>query len=168
MAAGSTFTPIATTTLGSAQASYTFSSIPSTYTDLVLIINGTSSANGADIDFQFNGDTGTTYSYTALGGNGSSAASYRNSNATFIRCSTYSSMSTTNPNATIVYMQNYSNSTTYKTILSRDNNVSNGTTATTGLWRGASNAAINQMTIKCTGGNFATGTTLTLYGILAA
>ena len=35
MAAGSTYTPIATTTLGSNVASYTFSSIAGTYTDLV-------------------------------------------------------------------------------------------------------------------------------------
>ena len=40
MAAGSTYTPIATTTLGSAQADVTFSSISGSYTDLVLIIGG--------------------------------------------------------------------------------------------------------------------------------
>ena len=37
-----TYEPIATTTLGSAQATVTFSSIPGTYTDLVLITNSRS------------------------------------------------------------------------------------------------------------------------------
>ena len=36
----STYEKIATTTLGSATASYTFSSISGTYTDLILILVG--------------------------------------------------------------------------------------------------------------------------------
>jgi hypothetical protein len=44
MAAGATYTPIATYTVsGSSTLTYTFSSIPSTYTDLVLVVNGSSS-----------------------------------------------------------------------------------------------------------------------------
>ena len=112
-----TYTPIATTTLGSAAASYTFSSIPSTYTDLILIASGLVSTNGYDFDIRVNGDTATNYSYTALGGNGSSAASYRNSNATFMRFSTYSSWHTSTISNTIIQFQNYSNATTNKTVI---------------------------------------------------
>ena len=66
MAAGITYTPIASTTLGSAAASYTFSSIPNTYTDLVLIASMADSNSGADqrMLVQVNGDTGTKYSTT--------------------------------------------------------------------------------------------------------
>jgi hypothetical protein len=39
MAAGNTYTPLATQTLGSAAASVTFSSISGAYTDLVLVLN---------------------------------------------------------------------------------------------------------------------------------
>jgi len=39
MAAAQTYEPIANTTFGSTTSSYTFSSIPSTYTDLFLVIS---------------------------------------------------------------------------------------------------------------------------------
>jgi len=54
-----TYEPIATTTLGSNQTTITFSSIPSTYTDLVIVSNmGTTTASYPFI--RFNGDTGLT------------------------------------------------------------------------------------------------------------
>ena len=60
-----TYTPIATTTLGSAQSSYTFSSISSAYTDLILIYNGTVTATGKDVRFYYNGDNSSgLYSFT--------------------------------------------------------------------------------------------------------
>jgi len=78
MAAGSTYTPIATTTLGSTTASYTFSSIPSTYTDLVLVVIGEAyftSTNYINTGVQFNSDTGSNYAAHYLIGNGSSVSS---------------------------------------------------------------------------------------------
>jgi len=83
MAAGSTYTPIATTTLGSSATSYTFTSIPSTYTDLVIVaqIKGDTTTY---LNLRFNGDTGSNYSRTTLSGNGSTASSERRSNQTWI------------------------------------------------------------------------------------
>ena len=75
----STYTPIATTTLGSAVNSVTFSSIASTYTELVLVIQYQSAANCV-ANITFNNDTATNYSTTYLSGNGTSAASARGSN----------------------------------------------------------------------------------------
>ena len=60
MAAGRTYTPIATTTLGSATNTLTFNSIPSTYTDLVIICNY--SQNGDMLQGRFNSDTSTNSS----------------------------------------------------------------------------------------------------------
>jgi hypothetical protein len=83
MPAGNTYEAIATQTLGSAAASVTFSSIPSTYTDLVLVCNFETSSNAiAGVYIQFNGDTSTNYSSTNLIGNGSTAESSRQ-NSTF-------------------------------------------------------------------------------------
>jgi hypothetical protein len=166
MAAAQTYSPIATTTLGSATGSYTFSSIPSTYTDLVLVASGLVSINGYDCDVRVNSDTGANYSYTVLGGNGTSAVSYRQTGVTFIRFSTYSSWSTTTPAVSIMQFQNYANTSTYKTIMGRDNASVNGTDATVGMWR--STSAINSITLFVQGANFSTGTTFTLYGIAAA
>lgn len=158
----STYEPIATTTLGSAAASYTFSSIPSTYTDLVLIMNA-SQAAGNSVYCQLNGDTGSNYSYTGLYGSGSSAGSARASNQTGAYLGYLGS--TTIYNA-INHFMNYANTTTYKTILNRKNQSDQYVEADVALWR--STAAINSIKIYPDSGNFDTGSTFTLYGIKAA
>jgi hypothetical protein len=158
MAAGSTYTPIATTTLGSAQASYTFSSIPSTYTDLVIIINGTADNN---IGARFNSDSGSNYSATRIQGDGTSASSSRFTNTTYV-VGSYSSTT----QASIWQFMNYSNSTTYKTALNRGGSGSDRTEAYVGTWRNT--AAITSITMLSGTGNLSSGTTLTLYGIQAA
>jgi len=56
-------TLLASTTLASDTVSYTFSSIPSTYTHLRLIGQARSTYSGVQVNFglQFNGDTGSNY-----------------------------------------------------------------------------------------------------------
>jgi len=167
MAAGSTYTPIATTTASGSQSSITLSSIPSIYTDLVIVING-GIATDDNTDIRFNGDTSTNYSYTVLRGNGTSATSDRGTSVSAIRADSQSYLTTTNNAETmIISIQNYSNTTTYKTCLIRSNNAGIGTAATVGLWR--STSAINSITFKSASSyNFNSTTTLTLYGIAAA
>ena len=154
-----TYEPIATTTLGSAAASYTFSSIPSAWTDLVIIVAGTDSALAA-IGLQFNSDTGSNYSRTTLSGDGSAASSDRQTSLT---SSNIGLIGTVQSN-TIFSIMNYSNSTTYKTALARANVSDSLVRAAVGLWRNT--AAITS--IKLLSNSFQTGTTLTLYGIKAA
>ena len=157
----STYTPISTTTLVSAQTSVTFSPISQAYTDLVLVLNGALASSFDDARIQYNGDTGTNYSATNLTGNGSSVNSTRYTNTanngTFI-------LGTEN-STNIINIFNYSNTTTYKTSLTRANSPSNQVRANAVLWRNT--AAITSITITC-GQNFITGTTFTLYGIKAA
>jgi hypothetical protein len=79
-----TFTLIASSTAGSGGvASFDFTSIPSSYTDLALVINARSnSAN--DCDFwrvRFNNDSGSNYFQTGVFG-GSSATSSADTSAT--------------------------------------------------------------------------------------
>ena len=166
MAAGSTYTPIATTTLGSAANSYTFTSISGSYTDLVLIVRG-QFASGADYPvFQFNGDTGSNYSETNLRGNGSSASSGYAANRVFTSPSSFGA-GTTEPFMFTASFNNYSNSTTYKSVLSRWSNPAQEAAATIGLWR--STAAITSIKIYgLTGQTFAVGSNFTLFGIQAA
>jgi hypothetical protein len=164
VAAGSTYSTIATTTLGSAAASYTFSSISGSYTDLVLIADNVgSSASIVDLRLQFNGDTGSNYSFTSIYGSGSLAGSYRGTSTSFIKIS-YSGGS--EKPMVITNIQNYSNSTTYKTALVRQNTTTNTVEAIVGLWRNT--AAITSITISYSSGNLSTGSTFTLYGIAAA
>jgi len=68
-----TYTLIASNTLGSGTATVTFSSIPGTYTDLILVcgLPATGTANNSDgLRFQLNSDTGSNYSATWLTNSG--------------------------------------------------------------------------------------------------
>ena len=171
MAAGSTYTPIATTTLGSAQASYTFSSISGSYTDLVLVFNGATTSSGATMRMTVNGDSGSNYSDTALDGTGSSAISTRHSGATYIAVTNDIGIAgTLGAQTTIIQLQNYANNSTYKTVLFRANNATStgypGVSAVVGLWR--STAAITSITLTTASTTFLAGSTFTLYGIASS
>jgi hypothetical protein len=164
-----TYEKIATTTLGSAQATVTFSSIPSTYTDLVLITNEkqTNTSNRSSA-LRLNSDSGSNYSQTGLYGTGSAAASFRTTNTSLIYYGYQGYSNTANFYlVTIVNINNYSNTTTNKTVLSRSSNSLTGVDAILGLWRNT--AAITSITLTMeTLSNFDTGCTFTLYGIKAA
>jgi len=168
MAVQFTYVPIATQTIGSATSSVTFSSIPSTYQDLVLVSSVTNSSSGSNysLSFRFNGDTGSNYSDTYLYGNGSSAASGRES-GTFVNIGNTTSITGTFT-PTITHIMNYANTTTYKTVMGRGNNSGAYVMGAVGLWR--STAAITSMVIapEFSANNWNAGSTFTLYGIASA
>ena len=163
MAAANTYTPIFTTTLSSTASSVTFSSIPSTYTDLILVCNPLSTSG--DTYIQFNGDTGTNYSETNLYANTSAAGSTRTTSSNYIYLDWQATSTTTGATNYIIHIMNYSNTTTYKTTLGRGNQASAGVDAIVGLWR--STSAINSIKITAVG-TLQIGTTYSLYGITAA
>jgi hypothetical protein len=173
MAAGSTYTPLATNTLGTATSSITFSSISGSYTDLFVMCNGQNATqDGWEAAITFNSDTGSNYSFTYVGGNGSTASSSRGSNTAYIPSAGLASW-TTVANSPGIYsfnVMNYSNTTTYKTTIGR-NGYASGTYASTdavvGLWRNTNAITSITLTVR-NSGSFATGTTFTLYGIAAA
>ena len=164
MPAGSTYTPIATTTLGSAQSSVSFNSF-SGYTDLVLVANTTAAGN-QNILLRFNSDSGTNYSYTRLMGSSAGAQSGRESSIDSINL--YNSSANLNGvmATTIIQVMNYANTTTNKTVLSRGNGGANETNAQVSLWRNT--AAITSLTLSIFTTNFSAGSTFTLYGIASA
>jgi hypothetical protein len=161
----STYEPIATQTLGSAAASVTFSSIPGTYTDLIIICNFGGSSAGQDFTFRYNGDTGSNYSDTRMYGDGTNAISNRNSSATRITADSVG-VSTSLQAFDTIQIMNYANTTTYKTCLVRVADAAKSTEATVGLWRNT--AAITQVDLAMTAGNLLSGSTFTLYGIKSA
>lgn len=166
----STYEPISTTTLGTANATITFSSIPSTYTDLRIIFNAKLTATGSTTtssNVRFNSDTGTNYSYTYVYADGISPGSARASNTT-------SAYLIETPNVasiwglTTIDIFSYAGST-YKTALatcSADQNGSGILTRNVALWR--STSAINSVSLIASSSTWAVGTTATLYGILKA
>jgi hypothetical protein len=164
----STYETISSQTLTSAASSVTFSSIPSTYTDLILIIQAKSaSGNNAYVRFG-NGtiDTGSNYSYTGVAGYSSSAYSDRYTNQTRIQLTYFTTIVNNFNYISTTHIQNYANTTTNKTILVRQNQTAEGVGATVGLWR--STAAINTIDINRSNVDFEPGSTFALYGITAA
>jgi len=165
MPAGSTYTPIATTTVsGSSTNSVSFTSIANTYTDLVLVVNSSKTTGSTvNIYLQYNGDTGSNYSATFMYGDGSSAGSGRQSNTIWA----IGGDQTTGMSTTIFNIMNYANTTTYKTAMSRYSNAGEAVFSGVSLWR--STSAINRVDCLLSASNYFTaGSTLTLYGLAAA
>jgi hypothetical protein len=171
MAAGNTYVALATNTLSSATASVTFSSIPATYTDLVLVLQPASTTFADNIGLQFNSDTGNNYSSTNLSATGSAASSGRTSSFPYINVTNIiGTTGTLGAMTSTIQIINYANTTTYKTVISRTGQngaTYNGVEAIVGLWRNT--AAISTIVVKQSGSpNFITGSTFSLYGIAAA
>ena len=169
----STYQAIATQTLGSSAAAVTFSSIPSTYTDLVLVCVAGGNNAGYTMTMRLNGDSGSNYSVTqVVGPGGGSGASSRESSQTQYNVSSGIGVGTTNGSMLVVSnFQNYANTNINKTIISRVSESSAtypGVSITTGLWR--STAAITSIQLSIVNGtaNFNATSTFTLYGIQAA
>lgn len=161
-----TYEPIATTTIGTATATVTLSSIPATYTDLVVIYEGTSAVS--NIGLRFNSDTAGNYSFGRLfaEGAGGVASADSASNQTYAGIA----LGSTGRTNSVANIMNYSNTTTYKSTVSTG--ATNSADATkynvslfTGTWR--STSAINSVSIFTATSTFSVGSTFTLYGIKA-
>lgn len=163
-----TYEKIATATVSTTGSNVTFSSIPSTYTDLVLVssaLRGVSGSGGDAIRTQFNGDTGTNYSRTGMYGDGSSAISFRETSVVYVSSGGAGDYSGTPWSVSVSNIMNYSNTTTYKTVVGKATEPNAYALGQVGLWRNT--AAINSIYLYCSGG-FYVGSTFTLYGIKAA
>lgn len=152
---------LANITLGSAQATVTFSSIPATYRDLRLVINGTLSATAQSIFVRLNGDTGTNYNYVLMyGGTGpATSASYPNVARGELG---YQGSTTINVQSDIL---DYSATDKHKSYLSRGNDSTDLVIAYAGRW--ASTSAVTTVLVYPTSANFAAGSTFALFGVVA-
>jgi hypothetical protein len=162
-----TYTLISSVTVGAGGAAgMAFTSIPSTYTDLLIkLTTRTTGAGGADVSLKFNSAT-TNYSYRDLEGTGSSAASYNGTsflwageaNRGDATASTFANIE--------IYVPNYAGSN-YKSISVDSVTENNGTLAyadlLAGLWSNTS--AITAIDLILTSGNHAQYSTAYLYGI---
>jgi len=165
--------PIYTQTLTGASYVVTFNSIPQTFTDLMLKISTrtdyASTWDGGP-SLYFNGDNaGSTYSETQIRGDGSTAISqrfYSNSITYFGIANGATSTANTFTNGEI-YIPNY-RSSNYKPFLidlvAENQTVTAYQTMDAGLWR--STSAITSISFYGGSGNYVTGSTFSLYGVL--
>jgi hypothetical protein len=134
--------------------------IPSTFTDLVLVIDGSLATGGTGSCYlRFNGSSSSQYSYSRLLNTGAALANGRNSNATSLLFSDLS----TDKFTIVSQIMDYKNTNTFTTVLTQQHQVGY-TGQYVGRW--SSGAVINAITI-IGHQNFNTGTTFSLYGIKA-
>ena len=151
-----TYEPIASQTV-SAAASVNFTSLPQTFTDLVIVFVGTT-ASQPDV-YQLNGDTATNYSDTYLIGTGSAAGSGRYSSQAASRAA----INGLGVHSTRLQIMSYSSTSVFKTTLVEAASASGWVERFASLYR--STSAITSFT-------YLSDTTITgtvsLYGIKAA
>lgn len=170
----STYEPIASQTLGSDTTDVTFSSIPGTYTDLVIVVVGRSQRTAGTSDslvLEFNSDTASNYSKTLLYGTGSAAGSTRDSSVvgTDIGRLNTSASSNTDPSTIVLHLMSYSFTSVNKTVLAASAGTKDdwGIARGVGLWR--STSAITSVKLRTWyNAGFKSGATFSLYGIRAA
>ena len=169
-----TYETIATTSLTGSSSEIVFSSIPQTYTDLVIFVVPISNGNNY-MAVQFNSDTssgGSNYSRIAWSTNGSTVGADQRSNRYAIEIDVYESLGTSGPNTTNqINIFNYKNTTTFKTIHAKNsgagrNTGGDGVGHGSGTWRNTD--AINSVRLSLNTGTFSADTRATLYGIKAA
>jgi hypothetical protein len=156
---------IETKTLVSAAASIEFTSIPQTFTDLLLLVSArstTASGSYTATFLRFNGSS-SNLSQRRLYGNGSSVGSDNEANiiVTVPRAGATSNTFSSNT----IYIPNYTGSTNKS--VSIDNVTENNaslvlTDITAGLW--SNTAAITTITLAADS-TFVAGSTISLYGI---
>lgn len=169
----STYTPIATQTLGSATGIVTFSSIPQTYTDLIFVVSAKVTSATYDISALRVNSVTSNYSRTYLQGDGSSALSGRATAEISLRGGYLPGTNYTSEfSADFYHFMNYTNTTTYKTVLCRNNSVDTAGVGFNVMTQAAlipTTSAITQITLQtANGANLNTGSTFTLYGVKAA
>lgn len=158
-------TALAEITLGSAQASVTFASIPATYRDLMLVCHYKSASSGSYPIVNFNADYGSNYTWVEAVGNGSSASSTNSgaSSTYIVFGNNYEPSNNTNPQPVIINVMDYSATDKHKTALLRTNQSATGTSMVAGRW--ANTSAITSLRINGNGVNIGSGSTFALYGI---
>jgi hypothetical protein len=149
-----TYIALANLTLSSAQAEVTFSSIPATYRDLVVVANGESPTNGSLL-VRFNGDTGSNYPTVYM---------YQDSSGTY-NIGYFYSGGTQGQFACVLNVMDYAQTDKHKTTLARL--AKNGSEVEASGIRWANTDAITSVTIRTSSNNFSTGCTFALYGIVS-
>lgn len=156
-----TYDLIASNVLTSSASSVTFSSIPATYRDLVVVVTSTAST---DTQFQIRPNSATTnlssVSAEARTDGTTYSATFNDIGGVFL----YNYLGSTR-STQIVQLLDYAQTDKHKTILLRLNNASNGVSMHAGRW--ASTTAITSLDVVISSGTFNSGSTFYLYGIVS-
>jgi hypothetical protein len=168
-----TYEPLATFTTDGTTQSIIFSSIPQTYTDLVISVSLRSSTGAVEDTWSIQvNDTLDIYDYGQISSNGSTFVSNRTTGYYGAPAGTCPAASATSGifNAGTVNFGLYANTVKWKTFVSKSaanaNNNAGKVQVTAGTMRTTS--ALTKINVFTASANMAAGSTATLYGIKAA
>lgn len=159
---------IATTTLSTATASITFSSIPATYTHLQIRGIARGGSGSAAIRIRCNADTATNYAAHELYGDGASAGAYAESGVSS-GFADYFGPSSAGANifgVGVIDILDYTNTnkkTTIRSLSGYDNNGSGGIALSSTLWNDT--PAVTSITLFYASTNLVQYSSFALYGI---
>jgi hypothetical protein len=166
----STYTLIKGETLASSAASYTFTAIPSTFTDLVLrLCARTDTAYGTGgIFVKINGSTANSSITRLQTTNGTSAASNRATTSIWSYGLNTGTQTSNTFSSLELYLPNYANASANKPMsfsgVAENNATAGVISAAAGLF--SSTTAISSLLLESLGGdNFVAGSSFYLYGI---
>lgn len=167
-----TYTLISSSVLTSATANLTFSSIPATYTDLVLrmSLKSSAAATAGSMYLTFNG-TAAAYSFTKGTSDGTTlTAALANSGTAIFWTNSVEGTDAAVTNtfsSNEIYISSYASTTVGKVLTGFSAQENNATAAylgiSTGMWE--NNAAITSITLNTNGNNWAIDSSFYLYGI---
>lgn len=161
------WTQISAITLSQGYATITFSSIPSTYGTLLLVMSNVCQINGRELGIRFNGDTGTNYRYARLIAEGSSTFTAGTGSGTYGRIGD----SNTSFSGNFVTIPNYTNTGLYKVAMTEgtanDNSSTNNRAATYITYWDSTSAITSLSVVNEAGASFDTNSVFSLYGLKA-
>jgi hypothetical protein len=162
--ANNSYESISTVTVGSGgSSSISFSSIPSTYKHLQIRAIAKASGSNFNPKMQFNGDTGSNYSWHYIYGDGSTATAGGGATQAFI----YNSIISTNAsmyNGFVIDILDYANTSKFKTTRELSGQDRNGS-GEIALWSGSWHSALAITSINFSNGTFDQHSSFALYGI---
>ena len=162
-----TYEAIQTQTISGSPSLININSIPSTYTDLVLVCWGWGTTGGGSLTVRGNGNGNVLYNTTYLYSDGSSNTPGQTGDTATGTFMGRVQLNSTDMGGCYIHIPGYANTTTFKTMVGTNFASAPIAWLSCGTWR--STAAISSLTIGIeSSSTFATGFTMTLYGIKAA
>ena len=157
-----TYIALAQTTLSSATSTVTFSSIPATYRDLILVVRH-QVTQLTNVGLRFNSDSGSNYfGVEMVGTEGGGVTSGTNTGGSSVQ-SRFGGGIINNGSISIYQIMDYSATDKHKSVLARHNWPGQAVNAVASRW--ANTSAITSLSISTNEPSFASGATFSLYGV---
>lgn len=159
-----TYDLIASNVLSTSAASVTFSALPSTYRDLVIVITASLTAGTGQNQIRLNSDTAGNYSSVSMEATGTAQQSGAGNPNTWWYVNFNNGDMDAEPTTTIIHIMDYAQTNKHKVGLSRGNSVGSGTSVGANVHRWASTSAVDTILIQASG-TYAANSSFYVYGI---